>query len=332
MTVRYLVTGAAGFIGSHFVHDLLGPGSPADTEVTVLDALTYAGDRARIGAFDDDPRLRFVHGDITDAALVARLIGPGTVIVNFAAETHVDRSIADSGAFVRSNVLGTHTLLEAARAAGAGTFLHVSTDEVYGSIDQGAWTEQSPPDPNSPYAASKASADLLALSYARTHGLDVRITRCSNNYGSRQHPEKLIPHFVTTLLDGGSVPLYGDGGNIRDWLHVSDHCRAIRLVIERGAPGEVYNVGGGTQLTNRALTGMLLDACGADWSAVRRVEDRKAHDRRYCVDDGKLRGLGYRPRVPFARGLAETIDWYRARHRGTGTGRTADALDPAGAR
>ncbi|CCK26732.1 dTDP-glucose 4,6-dehydratase [Streptomyces davaonensis JCM 4913] len=308
---HYLVTGAAGFIGSHFVRDLLGPDGPPDVEVTVLDALTYAGDPANLAPVLDDPRLRFVQGDITDAALVGKLLPRGSVVVNFAAESHVDRSIAAAEAFVRTNVLGTQILLDAALAAGARCFLQVSTDEVYGSIEQGSWTEEAPVRPNSPYAATKAAADLLALSYARTHGLDVRITRCSNNYGPGQHPEKLIPRFVTLLLAGRPVPLYGDGGNIRDWLHVSDHCRAVRLVLERGAPGEVYNIGGGTQLTNRELTGRLLDACGADWDAVRPVEDRKGHDRRYSVDDGKLRRLGHRPRVPFERGLPETVDWYR---------------------
>ncbi|MEV5944267.1 dTDP-glucose 4,6-dehydratase [Streptomyces sp. NPDC051994] len=309
---HYLVTGAAGFIGSHFVSDLLGPGSPPDVRVTVLDALTYAGDPAHLAPLCGDPRFRFVQGDITDAPLVRTLMEPGCVVVNFAAESHVDRSIADAGTFVRTNVTGTHVLLDAALSAGARCFLQVSTDEVYGSIDHGAWTEESPVSPNSPYAATKAAADLMALSYARTHGLDVRITRCSNNYGSRQHPEKLIPLFVTTLLAGGTVPLYGDGENVRDWLHVSDHCRGIRLVLDRGRAGEVYNIGGGTELTNRELTGRLLDACGADWSAVRHVEDRKGHDRRYCVDDGKLRRLGYRPLVPLAEGLAETVGWYAA--------------------
>ncbi|WAZ24781.1 dTDP-glucose 4,6-dehydratase [Streptomyces cinnabarinus] len=308
---HYLVTGAAGFIGSHFVRDLLGPDGPPEVEVTVLDALTYAGDPANLAPVLDDPRLRFVQGDITDAALVEKLLPGGSVVVNLAAESHVDRSIAAAGAFVHTNVLGTQILLDAALAAGARCFLQVSTDEVYGSIDEGSWTEEAPVRPNSPYAATKAAADLLALSCARTHGLDVRITRCSNNYGPGQHPEKLIPRFVTLLLAGRPVPLYGDGGNVRDWLHVLDHCRALRLVLEHGAPGEVYNVGGGTQLTNRELTGRLLDACGAGWDAVRPVEDRKGHDRRYCVDDGKLRRLGFRPRVPFERGLLETVDWYR---------------------
>ncbi|QTE03033.1 dTDP-glucose 4,6-dehydratase [Streptomyces cyanogenus] len=312
-TTHHLVTGAAGFIGSAYVRQLLGPEGPPDIEVTALDALTYAGDLANLAPLAGHPRLRFVHGDITDAALVGELTRPGSVVVNFAAESHVDRSIAAAGAFVRTNVLGTQVLLDAALDAGVRCFLQVSTDEVYGSIEEGSWTEEDPVRPRSPYAATKASADLLALSYAHTHGLDVRVTRCSNNYGPGQHPEKLIPRFVTLLLAGEPVPLYGDGGNVRDWLHVLDHCRAIRLVLERGAPAEVYNVGGGTQLTNAELTGLLLDACGADWSAVRPVADRKGHDRRYCVDDGKLRRLGYRPLVPFAPGLADTVDWYRRR-------------------
>ncbi|MFI0876495.1 dTDP-glucose 4,6-dehydratase [Streptomyces sp. CS149] len=324
---HYLVTGAAGFIGSHFVQSLLAHREnrgAAQVEVTALDALTYAGDPANLGPARNDPRFRFVHGDIGDGPLVRDLMLPGTVVVNFAAESHVDRSIVDAGAFVRTNVLGTQTLLDAALHSGARCFLQVSTDEVYGSVEQGAWTEDAPVAPNSPYAASKASADLLALAYARTHALDVRVTRCSNNYGPRQHPEKLIPRFVSALLAGETVPLYGDGGNVRDWLHVSDHCRALRTVLDRGAPGEVYNIGGGVQLANRELTGLLLDACGADWSSVRRVEDRKGHDRRYCVDDTKLRALGHLPLVPFEQGLADTIGWYRE-HRGRWEGGGAAA-------
>jgi dTDP-glucose 4,6-dehydratase len=234
--------------------------------------------------------------------------------VHFAAESHVDRSIDGAAEFVRTNVLGTQTLLEAAVRHGVGRFVHVSTDEVYGSIDVGSWPETHPLEPNSPYAASKAGSDLMARAYARTHGLDVVVTRCSNNYGPHQFPEKLIPLFVTTLLDGGSVPLYGDGGNVRDWLHVDDHCRGIQLVLEHGRAGEVYNIGGGTELTNRELTQLLLDACGADWSRVRHVADRKGHDRRYSVDITKISTeLGYAPRVPFAEGLAATVAWYRDR-------------------
>jgi dTDP-glucose 4,6-dehydratase len=224
----------------------------------------------------------------------------------------VDRSIAGAGEFVRTNVLGTQTLLEAALRLGVGRFVHVSTDEVYGSIDVGSWTESSPLEPNSPYAASKASSDLLVRAYGVTHGLDVVTTRCSNNYGPHQFPEKVIPLFVATLLDGGDVPLYGDGANVRDWLHVDDHCRGIQLALEKGRSGEVYNIGGGTELSNRELTERLLAACGADWSRVRHVPDRKGHDRRYSLDIAKISAeLGYAPQVGFDRGLADTVEWYR---------------------
>ncbi|WP_062643356.1 dTDP-glucose 4,6-dehydratase [Streptomyces maremycinicus] len=306
--MNLLVTGAAGFIGSTYVRGLLAR-DPA-VRVTVLDKLTYAGSRTNLPA--GHPRLDFEHGDICDAGLVDKLTAAADQIVHFAAESHVDRSIDGAGAFVRTNVLGTQTLLDAALRHGVGPFVHVSTDEVYGSIETGAWTEDHPLRPNSPYAASKASADLIALSYHRTHGLDVRVTRCSNNYGPHQFPEKLIPLFVTNLLDGDQVPLYGDGRNVRDWLHVEDHCEAVDLVRTKGRPGEVHNIGGGTQLSNRELTGLLLDACGAGWDRVRHVEDRKGHDLRYCVDWTKARTeLGYRPRHDFAAGLAETVAWYR---------------------
>jgi dTDP-glucose 4,6-dehydratase len=302
MTV--LVTGGAGFIGSQFVRDLLDEGA----DVVVLDRLTYAGNLANLAGYDG---YRFVRGDIADPDLVASVMSGVDVVVNFAAETHVDRSIADPAAFLRTNVLGVQTLLDAARAAEVTTFLQVSTDEVYGSIDSGSWPETDPLRPNSPYAAAKAGADLLCRSYHRTYGMDVRVTRCSNNYGPYQFPEKVIPLFVTNLLDGLPVPLYGDGLNVRDWLHVADHCRGIRLVLDRGEPGEVYNIGGGTELTNRELTGLLLDACGADWSRVRQVEDRPGHDRRYSVDIAKIEKLGYAPQVDFRAGLAETVRWYR---------------------
>jgi dTDP-glucose 4,6-dehydratase len=234
------------------------------------------------------------------------------VVVHFAAESHVDRSISGSADFVLTNVLGTQTLLQGALDAGVGKFVHVSTDEVYGSIDEGSWPETHPLEPNSPYSASKASSDLLARAFHRTHGLPVSITRCSNNYGPYQFPEKVLPLFVTNLMDGGKVPLYGDGLNVRDWLHVADHCRGIQLVAEAGRPGEVYNIGGGTELTNRELTELLLDAMGADWSSVEMVTDRKGHDRRYSVDITKISTeLGYAPRVDFAEGLASTVKWYR---------------------
>ncbi|MGW5091941.1 dTDP-glucose 4,6-dehydratase [Streptomyces sp. 067-1] len=313
MSSRILVTGGAGFIGSHYVRTLLGPNGPGDVRVTVLDLLTYAGNPANLDEVRDHPGFAFVEGDICDAGLVAGLMAEHDEVVHFAAESHVDRSIEGGAAFVRTNVLGTHTLVEAAHRAGGRRFVHVSTDEVYGSIDSGSWPETHPLSPNSPYSAAKASSDLLALAYHRTHGLDVRVTRCSNNYGHHHYPEKLIPLFVTNLLDGRKVPLYGDGGNVRDWLHIDDHVQGIELVRTRGRAGEVYNIGGGTELSNKELTGLLLDACGADWeSSVEYVADRKGHDRRYAVDCTKIRReLGYAPRKDFRAGLAETVRWYR---------------------
>jgi dTDP-glucose 4,6-dehydratase len=278
--------------------------------VTVLDLLTYSGNRANLPVTDS--RLSFVEGDVRDADLLRELLPGHDVIVHFAAESHVDRSIAGALPFVSTNVLGTQTLLDAARSCGVERFVHVSTDEVYGSIEHGSWTETWPLAPNSPYAASKAGADLLALAAHRTHGLDVVVTRCSNNYGPRQFPEKLIPLFVTNLLDGRKVPLYGDGGNVRDWLHVDDHCRGIQLVCEKGRPGEVYHVGGGTELTNRELTGRLLDACGAGWEQVYEATDRKGHDRRYSLDITKISSeLGYWPEIGLDEGLAATVQWYQ---------------------
>ncbi|MDV6011642.1 dTDP-glucose 4,6-dehydratase [Haloechinothrix sp. LS1_15] len=312
--MHLLVTGAAGFIGSHYVRQLLSGAYPAASgaTVTVLDALTYAGNPANLDPVAGDGRLRFVHGDIRDPGTVAPLVREADIVVHFAAESHVDRSITGSADFVTTNVVGTHTLLSAALDSGVSKFVHVSTDEVYGSLDEGHWPEDHPLEPNSPYSASKASSDLLARAFHRTHGLPVCITRCSNNYGPYQYPEKIIPLFITNLLDGHPVPLYGDGGNIRDWLHVDDHCAGIQLVVERGRPGEVYNIGGGTELSNRELTEHILHSVGADWSMVTPVPDRPGHDRRYAVDTTKIRTeLGYAPRVPFTRGLAETVAWYR---------------------
>jgi dTDP-glucose 4,6-dehydratase len=234
------------------------------------------------------------------------------VVVHFAAESHVDRSILGASDFVVSNVVGTNTLLHSAVTAGVGKFVHVSTDEVYGSIDDGAWAEDHLLEPNSPYSASKAGSDLLARAYYRTHGLPVCVTRCSNNYGPYQYPEKMIPLFVTNLLDGKHVPLYGDGMNVRDWLHVTDHCRGVQLVVEGGEPGQIYNIGGGTELTNQELTQRMLDFFGKDWSMVRPVADRKGHDRRYCLSHDKITAeLGYRPVVDFTEGFADTVRWYR---------------------
>ncbi|MFI6944560.1 dTDP-glucose 4,6-dehydratase [Streptomyces sp. NPDC050422] len=327
--MRILVTGGAGFIGSHYVRTLLEGGYPGYefARVTVLDALTYAGNRSNLPA--SHPRFEFVHGDICDLPLLLDLLPGHDAVVHFAAESHVDRSVASSAPFFRTNVVGTQTLLDACLATDVQRFVHVSTDEVYGSIEQGSWTEEWPLLPNSPYAASKAGSDLVARSYWRTHGLDVSITRCSNNYGPYQHPEKLIPLFTTNLLRGLPVPLYGDGRNIREWLHVDDHCRAIQLVLAGGRAGEVYNVGGGNEQTNVDITQRLLRLCGADPSLVRRAADRKGHDLRYSLDESKIRDeLGYAPRIGFEEGLAATVAWYRDNGAWWQAGRTAES--PAG--
>jgi len=312
--VRVLITGGAGFIGSHFVRSALS-GSYAGLElanVTVLDALTYSGNRDNLRPVEADPRLSFIEADITDRALVDDVMPGHDAVVHFAAESHVDRSILGATAFVSTNVLGTQVLLEAAGRHGVARFLHVSTDEVYGSIEKGSWAEDQPLAPRSPYAASKASSDLMALASFRTHGFDVVVTRCSNNYGPYQFPEKVIPLFVTNLLDGGTVPLYGDGLNVRDWLHVDDHCAGIALALQAGRAGEVYHIGGGTELTNRELTEKLLAACGATWKSVVPVDDRKGHDRRYSLDISKIgTELGFEPAVTLDEGLADTVAWYR---------------------
>src|SRR5450631_1285730 len=311
--MRILVTGGAGFIGSHYVRTLLTGGYPGYEQagVTVLDKLTYAGNLANLDPVAGNPRLRFVHGDICDAALLAALLPGHDAVLNFAAETHVDRSIDGASDFVAANVVGVQVLLQACLDAEVSRVVQVSTDEVYGSIAEGSWTEDAPLEPNSPYSAAKAGGDLMARAYARTHGLNVSITRCCNNYGPYQFPEKVIPLFVTNLLDGCRVPLYGDGGNVRDWIHVDDHCRGIQLVLERGEPGRVYHINGNAELTNVELTQALLDSCGASWVMVRHVEDRKGHDRRYSLDDSLLRGMGYQPGVSFADGLVATVQWYR---------------------
>ncbi|WP_269859614.1 dTDP-glucose 4,6-dehydratase [Streptomyces sp. RPT161] len=316
--MKLLITGAAGFIGSHLVRTVLGPDRPLgdDVRVTVLDKLTYAGCLENLAPVQDAPGYVFVRGDITDVALVDRLVAEHDAVIHLAAESHVDRSIAAAQDFVHTNVLGTSTLLDAALRHGTAPFVHVSTDEVYGSVPFGSSTEDDMLLPNSPYSASKAASDLIALSYHRTHGLDVRVTRCSNNYGPYQYPEKVIPLFVSRLLSGQNVPLYGDGGNVRDWLHVGDHCRGLLAVLTGGRPGEIYNIGGGTELTNKQLTEVLLEACGADWDRVDLVADRKGHDRRYSVDWTKIRDeLGYRPVHDFTLGIAETVDWYRNNHK-----------------
>ncbi|NDL61140.1 dTDP-glucose 4,6-dehydratase [Phytoactinopolyspora mesophila] len=311
--MRMLVTGGAGFIGSNYVRHVLAGEYPAlaDADVVVLDKITYAGDKRNLAPVADSPRLRFVQGDTCDAALVRELMTDVNLMVHFAAESHVDRSINGSADFVLTNVLGTQTLLQAALDAAVDKFVHVSTDEVYGSIETGSWPEDHVLEPSSPYSASKAASDLMARAFHRTHGLPVCITRSSNNYGRYQFPEKVIPLFITNLLDGQKVPLYGDGRNIRDWLHVDDHCRGIQLVAERGRPGHIYNIGGGTELSNLELTDRLLAAVGATWEHVETVTDRKGHDRRYSVDITKISTeLGFHPQVPFDRGLADTVQWY----------------------
>ena len=311
--MRYFVTGAAGFIGSHFVRQLLGGAyGPTVTGVTVYDKLTYAGNPANLASAAGDPRYSFVKGDICDGTLLDSVLPGHDIVVNFAAETHVDRSISGPQEFLLTNVVGAQTLFDACLRHGIPRTVHIGTDEVYGSIVEGSWTESEPLLPNSPYSAAKAAAEMLVRAYHVTYGLDISSTRCSNNYGPFQFPEKLIPLFVTNLIDGRKVPLYGDGLNVRDWLHVDDHCRGIAIVIEKGEPGQSYNIGGGLELNNREITERVLEAMGADWDSVQSVEDRKGHDRRYSVDDSRLRAMGYEPQHAFADGLAETIAWYRA--------------------
>lgn len=322
-----LVTGGCGFIGSNFVRHALS--ADAGNTVINLDALTYAGNLANLADVAASPRYRFVRADITDREAVRRVVGAGVDgIVHFAAESHVDRSIHDAAPFVRTNVLGTQVLLDAAREFGVPRFVQVSTDEVYGSLGAaGAFTEQTPLAPNSPYAASKAAADLLVRSYAHTFGTPAMITRCSNNYGPYQFPEKLIPLFITNLLRDIAVPVYGDGQQVRDWIHVEDHCAAVYAVLERGRPGEVYNIGGRCERTNLELTHTLLDLLGKPRSLIQHVVDRPGHDRRYAIDCTKIEGeLGWRPRVDFAHGLRDTIAWYRANERWTTQVRSGEYL------
>jgi len=309
--MNLLVTGGAGFIGSNFVRRILDGSLPGVSSVTVLDKLTYAGTLTNLSALPSDC-FEFVQGDVCDQELVSALALRNDVIVNFAAESHVDRSITGARDFILTNVLGTQTLLEAARGGGVETFIQVSTDEVYGSIAQGSWTETEPLLPNSPYAASKASADLIARSYFNTYGLDVRITRCSNNYGPNQYPEKIIPLFVTNLIDGIKVPVYGNGLNIRDWLHVDDHCSGIFSVLTGGRAGEIYNIGGGVELTNLELTKKILSLMGKDASFIEHVSDRLGHDIRYSVNIDKISNeLGYIPKVEWEVGIAKTVEWYQ---------------------
>ena len=312
--MRYLVTGGAGFIGSHYVRSLLDGSLGVEVEsVRVLDKLTYAGNVDNLAAVAGDSRYAFTQGDICDGVMLDQVLPGHDVVVNFAAETHVDRSITGPQDFVVTNVVGTQTLLDACLRHAIPRVVHIGTDEVYGSIESGSWTEDSPLLPNSPYAASKAAAELLVRAYHRTYGMSVSSTRCSNNYGPYQFPEKVIPLFVTNLIDGLRVPLYGDGLNVRDWLHVDDHVRGIQVIVDRGEPGAAYNIGGGVELTNRQLTERILAHMGRDWdTSVDYVPDRLGHDRRYSVDDSRLRALGYAPVRDFDEAIDETIAWYRA--------------------
>ena len=312
--MNILVTGGAGFIGSNFVRMALQNKFPnfEVTKLTVLDLLTYAGDKENLKPIQDDSRFEFVKGDIRDLNLATKLMSNHEFVVHFAAESHVDRSIEGGSEFVSTNVMGTQVLLDAARNSNVKRFLHVSTDEVYGSISEGSWPEDHPLLPNSPYSASKAGSDLLVRAYNRTHKLDTVITRCSNNYGHYQFPEKVMPLFITNILEGKKVPLYGNGLNVRDWLHVDDHCRGIALALVKGKSGEVYNIGGGTELTNIELTHKILKAMNVGEEFIQPVEDRKGHDLRYSVDISKIsKELGYKPEVDFDKGLQETINWYK---------------------
>ena len=311
--MRLVITGAAGFIGSRFSEMALehAPRLGYD-EIVLLDALTYSGRKENIAHLLEDPRVNFVHGSIIDQNVTDSALKGAFAVVHLAAESHVDRSIESADIFFQTNVVGTQQLLESARRGGVERFVHVSTDEVYGTIEDGAWSEDFPLGPRSPYSASKAGSDLAALAYYETFGLPVTVTRCSNNYGPRQFPEKMIPLFLTNLFDGEKVPLYGDGQNIRDWLHVDDHCRALLQVLKGGRAGEVYNIGGGTQLTNLELAEKLCELCGYGDEMIEHVTDRLGHDRRYCVDYSKIeRELGYHPEMHFASGLEATVRWYR---------------------
>jgi dTDP-glucose 4,6-dehydratase len=304
-----LVTGGAGFIGSNFVRRTL---ATTDDEVTVFDSLTYAGNLANLAGLDDDLRYRFVRGDVCDREAVVAAMDGHEAVVHFAAESHVDRSIASADAFVHTNCTGTNVMCDVARQHGVERFVHISTDEVYGSIAEGSFVETDPVGPRSPYSASKAGSDLIALSYHSTHALPVLVTRSSNNLGPYQYPEKVIPLFVTRLLDGLRVPLYGDGGNVRDWCHVEDNCAAIDLVLRQGKVGEIYNIGAGNEITNLDLTSRLLTLCGADESMVEPVTDRLGHDRRYSIDTAKVRALGWSPQHQLDDALATTVAWYRS--------------------
>ena len=309
--MRLLVTGGAGFIGSNYVRMLLDGSLVGVSKLIILDKLTYSGNKSNLKGLNQSD-YEFVQGDICDSDLVSKLTKKVDSVVNFAAESHVDRSIDSSKEFFQTNVIGTHTLLEAARRNNLGTFIQISTDEVYGSITEGSWDESFPLLPNSPYAASKASGDLISQAFFRTYGIDVRITRCSNNYGPYQFPEKVIPLFITNLLKNKKVPLYGDGLNVRDWLHVTDHCRGIHLVLTKGKAGDIFNIGGGRELSNIELTRVILSAMGAGEESIEKVTDRLGHDFRYSLNIEKIeRDLGYKPEINFDLGISQTIEWYK---------------------
>ncbi len=307
--MKLFVTGAAGFIGSNYVRWIM---DHTDAELTVFDALTYAGVRENLVDFEDSPRFSFVHGDITDRVAVSEAMPGHSHVVHFAAESHVDRSIMGPDAFIHTNVGGTNVVCDIARMNDVERFVHISTDEVYGSIDEGSFVETDGLEPRSPYSASKASSDLVALAYRETYGLPVVITRSANQFGPSQFPEKVIPLFVTNLLDGQTVPLYGDGLNIRDWTFVEDNCAAVQVVLERGTEGEVYNIGAGNELTNTELTHAILERCGKDERSIEYVEDRLGHDRRYSIDTTKIRAMGWAPHHSFDDALDETVAWYTA--------------------
>ncbi|MEI7997935.1 MAG: dTDP-glucose 4,6-dehydratase [Candidatus Omnitrophota bacterium] len=307
--MNILVTGGAGFIGSHFVKHLLK--TYKNYHVINLDKLTYSGNLDNLKELRNDPRHSFIRGDICNAKLVADIMKKCSMVVHFAAETHVDRSIKDGSDFVRTNVLGTHTLLQAAYLAGVKRFVHVSTDEVYGSRKSGFFKETDALNPSSPYSASKASSDMLARSYFTTYGMDVVITRCSNNFGPNQYPEKVVPLFVTNLLEGKKVPLYGTGKNVRDWIYVEDHCRGVDMVMHKGKAGEIYNIAGENYLDNLRLTKVILKIMGCSSTMIQPVADRLGHDFRYAIDCSKIRKLGFHPQVPFDDGIHLTVDWYK---------------------
>ena len=306
--MKLFVTGAAGFIGSNYVRQVL---ATSDDEVTVFDALTYAGNKANLADLEGDPRYAFVEGDVCDRDAVKAAMAGHDQVVHFAAESHVDRSIVDPDTFIRTNCMGTNVMCDIARQLEVDRFLHISTDEVYGSIEDGSFTETDPLGPRSPYSASKASSDLIAIAYHETYGLPVVMTRSSNQFGPYQFPEKVIPLFVTNLLDGKKVPLYGDGLNIRDWLYVEDNCSAVELVRTKGTVGEIYNIGAGNEITNRELTERILANCGVGDEMVEYVEDRLGHDRRYSIATDKIEALGWKPARELDEALAATVAWYR---------------------